>query len=168
MNWIFGAVAGAILFCLPSQLSARVLSREAQELAKRTTEQLEAYALRGEGDSIRSVAHPQFMTVFAPGLLESLDMVSTTVSNVKVTRFDQETLDVRIVGNTAVVVTRADIDGFVGTRPHPTPILMTHTFVREDGKWLLLQRTMTPITVPEDVFRRVSGRALAGQRPVSE
>ena len=168
MRWGLGAVAGAVLICVHSQVSARELSGEARQLAERTTEQLEAYAVRGDGDSIRRIAHPQFMTVFAPGLLESLDMVSRTASNVKVTRFDQKTLDVRIVGDTAVVVTRAEVEGVVGTRPHPSPILMTHTFVREGGKWLLLQRTMTPITVSEEVFRRVSGRALGERRPVSQ
>ena len=168
MAWVLGAVAGAAVLSMSAEVPGRELSREAQELAERTTEQLEAYALRGDGASIRRIAHPQFMTVFAPGLLESLEMVSGTASNVKVTRFDQETLDVRIVGETAVVITRADVDGFVGTRPHPSPLLMTHTFIRQDGNWLLLQRTMTPITVPEEVFRRVSGRALSQPPSTSE
>ena len=147
---------------LASTATAADLSPEETALAARVEAQMDAYVLRHEDASIREIAHPDYMLVLAPGVLESLAMIDGTASNIDMERWDQTTLDVRVVGDTAVVTTRVDAEGTVRGKPFPSRLLMTHVFAREDedADWRLLQRTMTPILPPDEMFDRMAAEAL--------
>lgn len=152
----------ALSFPSIAPLAAGEFTTEQRELIDLNSAQMEAYILRHEDASIREIAHSKFMLVLAIGVVESLDMVDGTASNVQFERWDQTVLDIRIVGNTAIIMTRVDAKGTVNGNPLPGKLVMTHTYVREDEdtEWRLLQRTMTPVTVPEEFYDRLLHQAL--------
>ena len=136
-------------------------------LAALATDQMTAYVMDHDDASIRELAHPDYLLILAPGVLESLDMVNGTSTNVELTRWDQSVLDIRIVGNTGIVTVRVDAAGIVSGRPFPERLIISHVFVREreGADWQLLHRTMTPIIVPEEFYEDVTGRALGWAEP---
>lgn len=139
-----------------------VTGDEEATLAVLATDQMTAYVMDHDDASIRELAHPDYLLVLAPGVLESLDMVDGTSTNVELTRWDQSVLDTRIVGDTGIVTVRVDAAGIVSGRPFPERLIISHVFVREGegADWQLLHRTMTPIIVPEDFYEDITGRAL--------
>jgi hypothetical protein len=138
-------------------------SEEAAALATLNEQVLRTYALERDVSGYRAHAHPRYTFIYAPGIIENLDVVISGVDQVNLERFDMQTLWVDIVGDSAIILSRVDARGSVAGHPFPDRMAMAHHWVRQDGSWKLLGETMTPILVPDEEFERMRRESL-GER----
>ena len=57
-------------------------------------------------------------------------------------------VDVRIFGNTAVVLEDIDLQAAVGTHEVTNPFMVTEVYIKEGGKWKLAQLTFSHLLRP--------------------
>jgi ketosteroid isomerase-like protein len=156
-------VAGALLVsgCSTHALAQQPTAAEPDYLAQRTIEQLDAYVMRGDGQSILELAHPDFLVILPVGIVENRETVAKTVHLVEMAKFDQRILEVRRYGGTAIVLTAIEAEGTAAGNPFPSPLIVSQVYTRDGDEWKLVQRQMTKIEVPIEVFERALKSALA-------
>ena len=59
-----------------------------------------------------------------------------------------DAVDVRIFGNTAVVLEDMDLQAVVGTHEVTNPFMVTEVYSRQNGKWHLVQLTFSHLLRP--------------------
>lgn len=156
-------VLALMLIVLAPPVAAAQRSEEAKELADLNDRVLRAYVLEHDTTSYDSLAHASYKIVVAPGFIESRDQVLSTAGNLSFRRFDVSTRSVDIVGDTGVVIATVEAEGTVLGQPFPPRMVMMNVYVRQNGDWKLLARSMTPILVPQEVFERASAKALGSE-----
>lgn len=88
-------------------------------------------------------------------------MIEGTATNVPIQAFEQRVLNVRIVDNTAVLITRVDRLA-PATGRNNGRMVWTHVYTRpdKDSEWKLLHRTATEVRADERTFARYARKAL--------
>jgi hypothetical protein len=133
---------------------------EAAALAVINEQVIRAYVLQRDASGYQAHAHPRYKFIYAPGIIENLEIVVAGVDQVNLHSFELQTLSIDIVGDAAVIVSRVDAQGIVAGHQFPERVAMSHYWVRENGAWKLLAETMTPILVPDREFERMTQQAL--------
>jgi hypothetical protein len=152
-----------LLTVVGAPATAAERSDEARALADLNDRVLRAYVLEHDIASYDALAHADYKIVVAPGFIESRDQVLSTAGNLSFRRFDVSTRSVDIVGDTGVVIATVEAEGTVLRQPFPPRIVMMNVYVRQNGDWKLLARSMTPMVVSQEVFERVSAKAIGSE-----
>ena len=110
----------------------------------------------GDTDALARLMAPEFHFVVMNGAVETRaeilgegpDSAGRTPSPLQVRSLRAEPDRVVIRGTTGAVISTLHLDATVRGRPLPPQMRVLSVFVREDGAWKLLARSITPLLRP--------------------
>lgn len=106
------------------------------------------YVLKKNTKPLNDIAAEDFVLIAAPGIIESKKQAIEGVGNLNISSL-VVTVDKLIESeNLGIVIGTLEMKGTIMNRPVPGKIRYASTFIRENGKWILKMRTMTPIRIP--------------------
>ena len=103
------------------------------------------YAINKNTDPLDEIATDDFILIAAPGILESKKQAIDGVVNLDISSISVTVDSVTLDSNLGIVVGIIDMKGTIMKRPVPGKIRYSSTYIKENGKWRLKMRTMTPI-----------------------
>lgn len=83
-----------------------------------------------------------------PGGLEDLARVVATVTNLEIDEMRLENHAVNVSGDVAIVTGVIVWKGLMGGRPAPPKVGFMTTFVKREGEWRQLARSIFPLGLP--------------------
>lgn len=89
-------------------------------------------------------SHEAFLVIAPGGIIENREAAAAGARNFNATAISLSGEQVRIVGGTAVVIGRLEIDGGVSPVGRPGPLRFMTVFVQHGSEWKLLARSLTP------------------------
>lgn len=103
-------------------------------------------AMIRENDPALFLAHSQedFLVIAPGGIIENREEAAAGARNFDAIAVSMSDEQVRIVGGTAVVIGRLEIDGEVRPLGRPGPARFMTVFVQQSSEWKLLARSVTP------------------------
>jgi hypothetical protein len=122
-------------------------SGDTENLLQLNEEVLYAYVVESDTGPLEAIALPE-MQVMTPGGLEDLERVIATVSNLDIDEMTIENHAANVSGDTAIVSGVLILKGSIGPRPAPPRMGFMTTFVKRDGRWRQLARTLMPLGPP--------------------
>ena len=132
--------------------SAHLTSAEPPELTKETLLRLnreiwEPLILKNDPTLFLKHSHEDFLVIAPGGILENREQAAAGARVFSATDVSISDEQVQIVGTTAVVIGKLEIDGEVLPvgRPGPHgPMKFMAVFARQNSEWKLLARSLTP------------------------
>lgn len=115
-----------------------------QELLRLNREIVEPMILDNNAGTFLAHAHEDFLVIAPGGVIENREQAADGARNFDATAVSLSDEQLRVVGDTAVLIGRLSIDGKVGPRGRPGPMRFMAVFVRQSGEWKLLARSLTP------------------------
>jgi ketosteroid isomerase-like protein len=124
---------------------------EAEKQVRELRNTLNQALLKADGPTLNKVFADDFVIIRPRGMMVGK---TVAVSDVETGKTKFESLDdvesnVRIYGNTAVLIYLEKMSGqFVG-KAVSAQLRNTYLFVKRDGRWVVVLRQMTPIAAPK-------------------
>ena len=103
------------------------------------------YALKKNTKPLNETATDDFILIAAPGMIENKKQAIDGVVNLNISSVNVTMDKIIITGDVGIVVGILEMKGTIMKRPVPGKIRYSSTFIKEDGKWRLKMRTMTPM-----------------------
>jgi|GEM_PF-3614440 len=103
------------------------------------------YALKKNTDPLNEIATDDFILIAAPGMIENKKQAIAGVANLTISSIKVTTDKIITDGDLGIVVGILEMKGTIMKRPVPGKIRYSSTFMKENGKWRLKMRTMTPM-----------------------
>ncbi|RIA09728.1 uncharacterized protein DUF4440 [Flavobacteriaceae bacterium MAR_2010_72] len=103
------------------------------------------YALKKNTKPLNETATDDFILIAAPGMIENKKQAIDGVVNLNISSVNVTMDKIIITGDVGIVVGILEMKGTIMKRPVPEKIRYSSTFIKEDGKWRLKMRTMTPM-----------------------
>ena len=103
------------------------------------------YALKKNTKPLQEIATDDFVLIAAPGMIENKEQAIRGVGNLNISSVTVTTDKIIVKENIGIVIGILEMKGTIMNRPVPGKIRYSSTFIKEDGKWRLMLRTMTPI-----------------------
>ena len=122
-------------------------SGEQESLLRLNEKVLNAYVLESDTGPLEAIALPE-MQVMTPGGLEDLAQVIATVTNLDIDEMRIENHAANVTGDVAIVTGVMAWKGLMGGRPAPPKVGFMTTFVKRDGEWRQLARSILPMGPP--------------------
>ena len=119
-------------------------AEEETELLELNASLFRAQIVQRDAGLLREVALPQFRVIAPGGLIENKDQAMAGVSAWDVESIELSGEEVIREGNVAVVLGRLDINGTMAPVGRFGPLKYMGVFVRDDGAWRFLSRSLTP------------------------
>lgn len=104
----------------------------------------EDLVLRQDPTTLLEHAHPDFRVIAPGGRVETREQAAAGAASIVATGMRISGEQVMVVDDTGVVIGRLDIDGEMQPVGKLPPMKFMAVFVRQDGEWKLLSRTLTP------------------------
>ena len=108
---------------------------------------LHAYVLENDTHPLEAIALPE-MQVMTPGGLEDLARVVATVTNLEIDEMRIENHIANLSGDVAIVTGVIVWKGLMEGRPAPPKVGFMTTFVKREGEWRQLARSIIPMGLP--------------------
>ncbi len=105
------------------------------------------YALKNNPKPLNETATDDFILIAAPGVIENKKQAIDGVVNLNISSVNVTIDKIIITGDVGIVVGILEMKGTIMNRPVPGKIRYSNTFIKEDGKWRLKMRTMTPMRI---------------------
>lgn len=109
-----------------------------------------AYVVENDTGPLEAIALPE-MQVMTPGGLEDLARVLATATNLDIDEMRIEDHAAKVSGDVAIVTGVMVWKGLMGGRPAPPKVGFMTTFVKRDGEWRQLARSIIPMGPPPGV-----------------
>ncbi len=103
------------------------------------------YALNKNTQPLSEIATDDFMLIAAPGMIENKDRVINGVKNLNISSLNVSVDKLITTDNVGIVIGILEMKGTIMNNPIPGKIRYSSTFIKKDGNWRLISRTMTPI-----------------------
>lgn len=103
------------------------------------------YALNRNTQPLSEIATDDFMLIAAPGMIENKDRVINGVKNLNISSLNVSVDKLITTDNVGIVIGILEMKGTIMNNPIPGKIRYSSTFIKKDGNWRLISRTMTPI-----------------------
>lgn len=103
------------------------------------------YALKKNTKPLNETATDDFILIAAPGMIENKKQAIDGVVNLNISSVNVTMDKIIITGDVGIVVGILEMKGTIMKRPVPGKIRYSSTFIKQDGKWRLKMRTMTPM-----------------------
>ncbi|MEP2937490.1 MAG: nuclear transport factor 2 family protein [Gilvibacter sp.] len=103
------------------------------------------YILNHNTKPFAQAAKGDFVLITGIGTLETKEQVIAGVENLNISSLEVISDDVLYIKNGAVIIGTLVMKGTVMGQPIPGKMRFSSVFVKEDGKWKLQSRTMTPV-----------------------
>lgn len=142
----FWIPAGSLIFGLVAVAGAEGPG-DGEALLRLNERVLHSYVVENDTGPLEAIALPE-MQVLTPGGLEDLDQVVATVTNLDVDEMRIEDHAVKVTGDAAIVTGIMILKGRLGSRPAPPKLGFMTTFVKRDGEWHQLARSLVPLGPP--------------------
>lgn len=133
-----------VILMFPTLALAQSVASEDELIALNKNIYLE-YVLNHNTKPFAQAAKDDFVLITGIGTLETKQQVINGVENLKITSLEVISDDVLLFKTTAVVIGKLVMEGTVMGQPIPKNIRFSSVFVKENGKWKLQSRTMTPM-----------------------
>ena len=118
-----------------------------EDLLRLNEKVLHAYVLENDTHPLEAIALPE-MQVMTPGGLEDLARVVATVTNLEIDEMRIENHTANLTGDVAIVTGVIVWKGLMGGRPAPPKVGFMTTFVKREGEWRQLARSIIPMGLP--------------------
>jgi hypothetical protein len=118
---------------------------EKQELVGLNEYLFKEYVLKHNTHPLKETATEDFILIAAPGILENKQQAIDGVGNLNISDLKVSTDEMIISENLAIIVGVLEMKGTIMNNPVPPKIRYSSTFIKENGKWKLQMRTMTPM-----------------------
>tara|TARA_R110002050_G_scaffold109796_3_gene221141 strand:- start:12639 stop:13070 length:432 start_codon:yes stop_codon:yes gene_type:complete len=103
------------------------------------------YTLKKNTKPLNETATDDFILIAAPGMMENKKQAIDGVVNLNILSLNVTIDKIITTGAIGIVVGILEMKGTIMNRPVPGKIRYSSTFIKEDGKWRLKMRTMTPM-----------------------
>ena len=103
------------------------------------------YSLNKNTKPLSQIATEDFILVAAPGIIENKQQAIDGVENLNISAVNVIVNKTIRTENIGIVVGILEMKGTIMNRPVPGKIRYTSTFIKEEGHWKLIARTMTPM-----------------------
>mgnify|MGYP003624656491 FL=1 len=103
------------------------------------------YTLKKNTKPLNETATDDFILIAAPGMIENKKQAIDGVVNLNILSLNVTIDKIITTGAIGIVVGILEMKGTIMNRPVPGKIRYSSTFIKEDGKWRLKMRTMTPM-----------------------
>ena len=103
------------------------------------------YALNKNTKPLHEIATDDFVLIAAPGMIENKEQAIRGVGNLNISSVTVTTDKIIVKDTIGIVIGILEMKGTIMNRPVPGKIRYSSTFIKEDGKWRLMLRTMTPM-----------------------
>lgn len=103
------------------------------------------YSLNKNTVPLSETATDDFLLIAAPGMIENKAQAIKGVVNLDIVSLNVDVDRVLMTEDVGIVIGVLEMKGTIMKRPVPGKIRYSSTFVRQDGKWRLKMRTMTPM-----------------------
>lgn len=135
-----------ILLVIPMAL----LGQNSKDTQKMGLEELNAYlfseyAINQNTNPLNEVATEDFVLIAAPGMIENKKQAIDGVKNLKISSVNVTVDKIIETENTGIVIGVLEMKGTIMNNPVPGKIRYSSTFIKQDSKWRLAARTMTPM-----------------------
>lgn len=115
-----------------------------RELLEINREILEPMILENDPSGLLKHAHEKFLVIAPGGVVEDRDKAAAGAQSFSATDVSISDEQVTLVGDTAVLVGKLEIDGEMRPVGELPPMKFMAAFVHVDGEWKLLARALTP------------------------
>lgn len=119
--------------------TAKVASETDKEILKLSKDKWDWMAER-KVDALAELFHEEAVFVHMGGSMsrkQELDVIKS--GNIQYKKADIQDSSVRVIGTTAIVLSKIRLLAVVGGNEVTNPFMVTEVFVQKDGKWLLVQ-----------------------------
>ncbi len=106
---------------------------------------LTEYALNKNTKPLSDVATEDFILIAAPGMIENKKQAIDGVKNLNISSVNVTVDKIIENENMGIVIGILAMKGTIMNNPIPGKIRYSSTFIKQDGKWFLQARTMTPM-----------------------
>ncbi len=103
------------------------------------------YALNKNTKPLHEIATDDFILIAAPGMIENKKQAIGGVVNLNISALNVTIDKIITTGDVGIVVGILEMKGTIMKKPVPEKIRYSSTFIKEEGKWRLKMRTMTPM-----------------------
>jgi ketosteroid isomerase-like protein len=103
------------------------------------------YALKKNTKPLNEIATDDFILIAAPGIIENKKQAVDGVVNLNISSVNVTVDKIIITGDVGIVVGILEMTGTIMKTAVPGKIRYSSTFIKEEGKWRLKMRTMTPM-----------------------
>lgn len=100
--------------------------------------------LNNDPSSLLKHAHDGFLVIAPGGVVENLEKAAAGASSFSATGLSISDEQVTVVGNTAVVIGKLEVDGEMRPVGKLPPVKFMTVFVQQGAEWKLLARSLTP------------------------
>tara|TARA_R110000868_G_scaffold390234_1_gene659806 strand:- start:31 stop:471 length:441 start_codon:yes stop_codon:yes gene_type:complete len=118
---------------------------ELKELKELNEYLFSEYTLKKNTKPLNETATDDFILIAAPGMIENKKQAIDGVVNLNILSLNVTIDKIITTGAIGIVVGILEMKGTIMNRPVPRKIRYSSTFIKEDGKWRLKMRTMTPM-----------------------
>lgn len=149
MKVAFALLTSVVLIGCSAASSMQVTSDERPEAARENLLRLnreiwEPLILKNDPTLFLKHSHDDFLVIAPGGILENREQAAAGARSFSAAGVSISDERVQIVGTTAVVIGRLEIDGEVRPVGRPGPMKFMAVFVQQDAEWKLLARSLTP------------------------
>jgi ketosteroid isomerase-like protein len=145
----------ALLACLALLLASEPATWPSPEQAELAAIESESHALwrAGERDALAVLLTEEYLFVAMNGAVERREEIVGPRTGggppaLRINALSVQPDEVVVRGDTAIILSLLEIDATVRGRPLPPQMRILSAYVREDGRWQLLARSITPILAP--------------------
>jgi len=117
---------------------------DAETIKKLNREITEALLLHNDSDPLERLALAQYLVVAPGGRIETKEQAVSGADSLDVAGMEISNEQVIFQDDAAVIVGKLDIDGTMQPMGKLPPMKFMATFVKTDGEWRALSRSMTP------------------------